>query len=117
MAKLKVLCVTKRYADIHSWRNQMESPKIAWHQPVTGEVELLGCTNEVRFNGRIYRLLWIRKGLCGKALTIGILNHEEPPYTAWDLYTNVPIPDHSGNNWPSVEEVEAEAAVTKPDCW
>ena len=96
--KFNVLCVTKRYKDDKDLR---PTPPIFWHVPITGEAELITeseekfgvniAKSEVRFNGMKCKLLHVRSGLSGTALTLGIEVLDLPfAFNVWELYTDSP---------------------------
>lgn len=104
--RYNVLCVTKRY------RGDDAGKAIHWHVPITGVAEVVTSYKEelgvkirkvtVRFQGGEHKLLYVRSGLCGSAVTIAI-ERPDYPYDVWELYTDTPA-DNS-----SVEEVRRTA--------
>lgn len=106
-----VVCVTKR-----NWQTGVHD----FHFPITGEAkvtamletapnEVVMAHTEVEFQGRKNNLAYVRNGLFGDALVIGISNFEDQPYNVWELYTDTPsaAPDYGGT--PTPEELRERA--------
>lgn len=101
--KFNVLCVTKRINDDRFSNN------IYWHEDIQGiaevetvSVEQFGITiakTIVRFQGIEHQLRYVRSGLRGTCVTLGIEKPREVMDT-WELYTDAPADGKS-----SAEEI------------
>jgi len=119
IATFRILCVTFRWAS-EDERSKvgfyLEPHPIRWHVLITGEAEvfvqdlskastILHTPCKVRFQDKVYDLLYIRSGLGGSAITIGISSKEASPYTVWELYTDTPVKGASASS----EDIRAHA--------
>jgi len=87
-----VLCVTKRNEQTN---NQSFHQRISGKATVTTMIEkapngVSFARTVVNFNDRNYAFSYVRNGLSGAALVIGIYNFDDPAYTEWELYTDTP---------------------------
>ncbi|HEU0050655.1 MAG TPA: hypothetical protein VFQ60_01200 [Patescibacteria group bacterium] len=109
-----VLCVTKRHRD--------EREPIHWHVPITGHAVLITSFEEefgvkiamtrVRFQNEEHELLYVRPGLDGTAVTLGIAVSDFP-YDVWELYTDTPTGETSAEK---IREI-AQHAVAYSSRW
>jgi hypothetical protein len=81
--EFNVLCITKRRSDNQGWP--------LWHEPITGPAELI-TEGEVKEIKAVYKLAYIREGLSGEAIVLGIEipPGDRPTYDIWELYTDTP---------------------------
>ena len=98
--KFNIVCVTKRRKDDKGWPS--------WHLPIYGiaktvtKGELVETYLKVRgtkidgevsvsFRGITGKLLYVRKGLNGTALTLAVeISDPRSTYDVWELYTDTP---------------------------
>lgn len=92
-----VTCVTKRYKG-----SEMRRKAIQWHVPITGVALVVTSYKEelgvkinktvVCFQEEEHELLYVRSGLNGTMVTIGI-DRPDFPFEVWELYTDTPADD------------------------
>ncbi|MFA4995928.1 MAG: hypothetical protein WC536_02165 [Patescibacteria group bacterium] len=118
-----VLCLTETHTD----KPENRSKRSYYHQPAneneiaevipseTAISRVKFDTTVIHFRGYTWKLLYIRPGLSGTAVTLGIERPLDDYNDVWELYTDTPWSEET-----SVEEVRKQAkwaiAHRRPSC-